>query len=300
MRASTILGVEHAAPDFAVPTGACDCHTHVFGPAAKYPLAANRTYKPGDASIEDMLALHRALGINRVVIVHPSPYGSDNACTVDAVRQIGANARGVAVIDAATTDEELRIMHAAGIRGVRANLETHGIHDPKAAGELLEWTAKRVAHLGWHVQTYTNLNVIVGALDSIRRMVTPLVVDHIGRAQAKLGVHQNGMAQLLELVASGKAYVKLSAPHRISDQPDCADAAPIVRALIEANPERMLWGTDWPHPGGTPGVDRDPQRIEPFNPIDDGRALNRFANWVADAGRLRQILVDNPERLYGF
>ena len=295
-----VLGVPHSGVSFAVPPGACDCHTHVFGPLAQYPFWSGRAYTPGDASIEDLQALHRALGIERVVIVHPSPYGTNNACTLDAVRRIGANARGVAVIDQHTTDEELQAMHAAGVRGARANLETAGVSDPQAAADALNWTAKRVAPLGWHVQTFTNLNVIAAVHGAVQRLATPLVVDHIGRARAELGVEQKGFAELLDLVASGKAYVKLSAPQRVSAAPDCADVAPLARALIDANPARMLWGSDWPHPGGNRYQADALERIEPFNRIDDGHALKRLARWVDSAATLTQILVDNPARLYGF
>lgn len=296
----TILGVRHSQPGFAVPPGACDCHTHVFGPLARYPYSPQRTYLPGDASIEDMLAMHRAIGIERVVIVHPSPYGADNACTVDAVRRIGAAARGVAVIDANTPDADLQAMHAAGIRGIRVNLETIGVSDPQAAGEALKWAANRVVHLGWHVQTFTNLGVLSGAINAIRQMTTPLVVDHIGHARAELGLDQPGLAELLDLVATGKAYVKLSAPQRVSRAADCADAEALVRALVSANPDRMLWGSDWPHPGGRIGIARSPDVVEPFNPIDDGHALNRLARWLGNTGLMQKILVDNPARLYGF
>lgn len=297
---AAILGVQHSGLAFTVPPGACDCHTHVFGPLAQYPFWSGRAYTPGDASLEDLLALHRALGIDRVVIVHPSPYGANNACTVEAVRRIGAAARGVAVIDQHTTDEELRSMHAAGVRGARANLETAGVTDPQAATEALNWTANRVAPFGWHVQTFTNLTVLAGVYHAVQRLATPLVVDHIGHARAGLGVGQKGFAELLDLVASGKAYVKLSAPQRVSSAPDCADVAPLVQALIRANPERMLWGSDWPHPGGNRHAAGALQHIEPFDPLDDGHALNRLARWVGDANVMQKILVDNPARLYGF
>ncbi len=303
-QAGAILGVQHTAPAFTVPPGACDCHTHVFGPAARYPYWAGRAYTPGDASIAQLQALHRALGIARVVIVHPSPYGANNACSVDAVRQIGPNARGVAVIDKNTTDAQLQDMHAAGMRGARVNLETGGVSDPKAAGDALTWTANRVAPLGWHVQTFTNLTTLAGVYGVAQKLATPLVVDHIGHARAELGVGQTGFAQLLELVASGKAYVKLSAQQRVSKLPDCADVAPLVKALIGANPERMLWGSDWPHPGGNRYAADALERIEPFQPVNDGEALNRLAQWALDATGnetiMQKILADNPARLYGF
>ncbi|TPG57835.1 hydrolase [Roseomonas nepalensis] len=291
------MGVAHSPVAFEVPAGACDCHVHVFGPAARYPLDPARAYTPGDASVEELLALHDALGIERVVIVHPSPYGTDNRCTLDAARRLGERARAVAVIDEGTADAALEGMHADGVRGVRVNLETAGQHDPAAARSLLERAAARVAPLGWHVQTYTNLGVIAALHEALLALPVPLVVDHFGRARAAQGPGQVGFGALLSLLRAGRAYVKISAPHRISDQPGAADAGALARALFEANPDRVVWGTDWPHPGG---ARRDPAAVEPFDPIDDGAALSRLADWFPDPVARRRILVENPARLYGF
>jgi predicted TIM-barrel fold metal-dependent hydrolase len=296
--AQTILGVTHSAVTFDVPKGACDCHTHIFGPDEKFPLSPERRYTPGAASIADLEALHCLLHIDRVVVVHPSPYGADNACTVDAVRQMGARARGIAVIDDNTSDAELTTMHEAGIRGVRVNLESSGVSDPSAAERRLQYASERVARLGWHVQTYTNLDVLAPLTKTILQLPTPLVVDHFGLAQAKLGTAQPGFAELLSLLRSGKIYVKISAAYRISQMPDHADAAPMARAIIDANPDRVVWGTDWPHPGG--GSRGDPKAVDPFRPIDNGAALNRLASWTKDSKELAKILVDNPARLYQF
>lgn len=293
-------GATHEPLTFAMPALACDCHTHVFGPAGQFPFAADRQYTPGDASVSELLALQAHLGLERVVIVHPSPYGADNACTVDALRQLGGRARGVAVIDTATTDAELRDMHEAGVRGVRLNLETTGISDPLLAAEQLRWASARVAPLGWHLQMYTQLSVVVSLQEEIAALTIPLVVDHFCRASATLGVEQPGFDVLLNLVRVGKVWVKLSAPHRISNLPDCEDAKPLVQALVAANPDRMLWGSDWPHPGAKPGKPRRLDEIESFNPINDGRALNRLNEWVGDAATLKKILVSNPQALYDF
>jgi predicted TIM-barrel fold metal-dependent hydrolase len=294
---TAVLGVTHTAPSFTVPRGACDCHVHIFGPDEKFPLAADRLYTPGPASIADLKALHQAIGIERVVIVHPSPYGCDNSCTVDALRQLGNRARAVAVIDEATTDAALAEMHDAGVRGVRVNLESFGESDPAVGGRALQWAADRVAALGWHVQTYTNIKVLAPLHDLVLQLPTTVVVDHFGRAQAAGGVAQPGFAELLSLLRSGKVYVKVSAAYRISQQAGYPDAAPIARAMIEANPDRVIWGTDWPHPGA---AKRDPKVIERFRPEDDGAALNRLASWTRDAGELKKLLADNPQRLYDF
>jgi len=294
-----ILGVPHTKPTFAVPAGACDTHVHVFGPGGRFAYAPERVYTPADASIGDLERLHRTLGIDRVVIVHPSPYGTDNACSLDALRTIGPRARGVAVIDASESDRQLADMHEAGVRGVRCNLATAGVGDPEAAWRLVEAASRRVAPLGWHVQIFTTLPVIAALHDRLMGLPTTLVIDHFGRAKAAAGVGQPGFAQLLSLVGSGKAYVKLSGGYRVSALPDWSDVPPLARALIEANPERMLWGSDWPHPGaGRVGLARD--AIEPFHAIDDGAALNRLAAWAGSADMLKRILVANPARLYGY
>jgi predicted TIM-barrel fold metal-dependent hydrolase len=269
----------------------------VFGPADKFPFSSERLYTPGDASIAGLQALHRVLHIDRVVVVHPSPYGTDNACTVDAVRRMGKRARGVAVIDDKTSDRELADMHAASIRGVRVNLETYGESDPAIAGRHLQQAAARVAPLGWHVQIYTNLAILSALRDTILSLPTTLVVDHFGRPQAALGTAQPGFEPLLSLLRSGKVYVKISAPYRISLEPHYPDVAPIARAMIDANPDRVVWGSDWPHPGG---AKRDPAVIEPFRPEDNGEAINRLAGWARSSAVLQKILVDNPARLYQF
>jgi predicted TIM-barrel fold metal-dependent hydrolase len=301
MKAATatkpVLGVTHTTPSFDVPQNACDCHTHIFGPDSKFPLSPKRLYTPGPASIDDLAAMHQAIHVERVVIVHPSPYGADNAVTVDAVRKLGARARGVAVIDDSTTDAALDDMHAAGIRGVRVNIESFGEITPAEASHRLKWAAERVARLGWHVQTYTNLDILAPLVDAIEKLPTTLVVDHFGRPKAEHGMAQPGLAEFLALLRSGKVYVKISAPYRISQLPHYPDALPIARAMIAANPDRILWGSDWPHPGA---AKRDPAVIEPFRPEDNGKALNRLAQWTQGAAELKKILVDNPARLYQF
>jgi predicted TIM-barrel fold metal-dependent hydrolase len=286
-----------------LPPLACDCHTHIFGDPALYPFDPARQYTPGGASVADLLALGQRIGTGRVVIVQPSPYGADNRCTVDALIAINATvdrARGVAVIDEATTDAALQTMHSAGVRGIRLNLETSGVSDPAFATRLLTWSAQRIWHLGWHLQIYSTLPVLAALAPTIRQLTTPVVVDHFGRAKAKLGVDQPYFDVLLDLVSSGHVWVKLSAAQRISDEPDCADAAPLAKALIAANANRMLWGSDWPHPGAKPGTVRNPAVLEVFNDVDEKRAIERLAQWAGDSATLEKILVTNPAALYDF
>ncbi len=296
-----LLNVTHTRVNFDVPAGACDCHTHVFGPGNSFPWWEGRVYTPGDASIADLTALHTALGIDRVVVVHPSPYGPDNSCSTDAIQAMSPRARGVAVIDQTKiTDAELAALHTAGVRGARANLQTAGVFDPNAAWATLKSTAERIAPLGWHLQTYTNLATIAALADKLKALPVPLVVDHFGHANAAAGIQQPGFAELVALVSSGKSYVKISGSYRISTDPARADVPPLARALIDANVERVVWGTDWPHPGGASRGKLAPDQIEPFIPEDDGAALNRLNQWCRNRTELTRILVDNPAGLYGF
>ena len=289
------------APAFAVPSGACDCHVHVFGAAAEFAFAARRGYTPPPASAAELQALQKALRLSRVIIVQPSVYGSDNSCTLDGMRRLGERARGVAVIDEATTNAALDEMHRAGIRGVRVNLATSGESDPSQARRNLAAAVARVAPLGWHVQVYTELSVIAALADEVPRLGVPIVFDHFGGATAVGGVDQPGFAALLALVSAGHAYVKVSAAYRSSDKaPAYDDVAPLARALIAANPDRIVWGTDWPHPAHPASPDTALSETAPLFDIDDGLALNQLLLWAPNAAIRRKILVGNPARLYDF
>jgi predicted TIM-barrel fold metal-dependent hydrolase len=287
--------------NFAVPPGACDCHTHIIGDPAKFPFAASRTYTPEPASPEEMSALHRALHIQRVVIVTPSVYGTDNSATLVGMKARGPDGRAIAVIDERTPASDLNAMERAGMRGIRLNLATARQNDPMVARRRFQAAVERVRPLNWHIQMNTSLAVIRGIKDLVEASPVPVVFDHFGGAQAALGLDQPGWADLVALVRSGKAYVKVSGAYSLSLQaPDYPDVAPFARALVAANPDRILWGSDWPHTNSKASPARPPSEITPLNPIDDGRLLNQLAVWVPDAAVCKKILVDNPARLYRF
>ena len=288
--------------NFDVPAGACDCHTHIFGDPEKFPFFAARTYTPEPALPEELAALHKQLKIQRVVIVTPSVYGTDNSATLYGLKAFGANARGVAVIDEETTTEgQLDDMGRAGFWGIRVNLATAGINDPQAARGKLALAIERMKKRDWHIQIFTNAPLLASLKDIVADSPVPVVFDHFGGALAKLGLEQPGFADLLDLVRSGRAYVKISGAYRASSRgPDYPDVAPLGRALIEANPDRIVWGTDWPHPDAAPHPGRKPTDVSPPLPIDDGRLLNELAVWAPDPAIRKKILVDNPARLYGF
>ena len=296
----SILNISHETPFFPVPKGAVDCHTHVFGLPGEFGFDDKRSYTPGIASIEDLNRLHKVLDIDKVVIVHPSPYGTDNRCTLNALKVLGpSRARGVAVIDETFSSDQLRVMHLQGVRGVRVNLETYGLQDPALAIQILNYTQKLVGPFGWHIQIFSRLPVLVSLAKFIENMQVPLVVDHFCLVNPDLGLNQVGLAVLFDLIASGRVWLKLSAPYRISSNPDSVEVKNLAKAFINANVERIVWGTDWPHPGGTKqGHLRSKDAMEPFQEINDGEALNRLADWTTDSKELTKILVTNPSKLY--
>ena len=248
---------------------------------------------------EEMSALHRALHVKRVVIVTPSFYGTNNSATLYGMKARGADARGVAVIDDKTSDGDLDALQRAGMRGIRLNLATGGGNDPSLGLRQMQSAIDRVKGRNWHVQMYTNLAVISGIKDVVLSSPVPIVFDHFGGAQAARGPEQAGFPDLLALVRAGKAYVKISGAYRASKQgSDYADATPLAKALIAANADRIVWGTDWPHTNSSSG--NKATEVTPFLPIDDGRILNQLAAWAPDAATRRKILVDNPARLYQF
>ena len=285
--------------NFEVPAGATDCHTHIHGDPARFPFFSGRVYTPEGASPEEMAALHRALHIQRVVIVTPSVYGTDNSATLFGMKARGADARGVAVIDEKTSDGELDRLHAAGFRGIRLNLATGGTNDPNVARQRFQAAAERMSKRNWHVQMYTSLGVIQGIKDQVMNSPVPVVFDHFGGAQAERGLDQPGWSDLVALVRSGKAYVKISGAYRSSTKaPDYPDIVPFAKALIAANPDRIVWGTDWPHPNSSSG--KPVTEVTPLFQIEDGTLMNQLPVWAPDAAVRKKILVDNPARLYGF
>lgn len=287
--------------NFDVPAGACDCHTHIHGDTKLFPFFPGRVYTPETALPDEMSALHKALGIQRVVIVTPSVYGTDNSATLYGMKARGADARGVAVVGDQTPESELDAMDRAGVRGIRLNLATGGINDPVVSRRQFQSAVERVKNRNWHIQMNTTLAIVSAIQDLVSASPVPVVFDHFGGARAELGPQQPGFAELTGLVRSGQAYVKISAAYRVSKlAPDYDDVVPLARALIAANPDRVVWGTDWPHPNPVTPPGRKPTDVTPFLHVDDGRLFNRLPVWAPDPSVRRKILVDNPARLYAF
>jgi predicted TIM-barrel fold metal-dependent hydrolase len=288
------------AVNFDVPAHACDSHTHYYGDPQKFPPAPEHLSTPEGMQPSEMASLHRALHIERVVIVTPSVYGTDNSAALFGMKARGENARGIAVVNDKTTDDEIDSMYRSGFRGARIIATATGLPDPTTARPMYQTASARFKQHRWHIQIYANLALVSAIKDLVQASPVPTVFDHFAGAQAALGVEQPGFTDLLQLVRSGSAYVKISAAYRSSDNgPDYPDMAPLAKALIDANPDRILWGTDWPHPLA-PKLRGQPSDPTPLYQIDDGRLFNQLPVWAPDAAIRKKILVDNPARLYGF
>jgi predicted TIM-barrel fold metal-dependent hydrolase len=298
---SADLKKPHSKPHFALPPGATDCHMHVFGPHELYPCSAKRTYTPRPAPLADYKTMAATLGLERVVFVQASAYGADNRRMVDAMREVGSNARCVIGLDDSISDAELAEMNRLGVRGVRINVASRGLRDAGEISRMLHAAAARIAALQWHLQLFTDLTVIQYLAATFRELPVPIVIDHFGLAQAAAGTSQPGFSTLLELLSAQRCWVKISGCYRISNmEPDFPDVAPIAKALIAANVDRIVWGTDWPHTGSHGhSQSAEPPLIE-YRQLDDGRLIDALADWTRDDVSLAKILVHNPARLYRF
>ncbi len=291
-------GFAMSASEAAEMAGATDCHVHIIGPMAKYPMVQNRPYTPPEASVAQLKAMHGRLGITRTVLVQPSFYGTDNSCMMDALAELGPAARAVAVVPLTIPDAQLRDMDAKGVRGVRLNLESAGNRDAKKARDMLTAYAKKVAPLNWHIQIYTVSSVIQQLVTAIADSPVPVVVDHYGMPNAAEGFSR-GVAALVDLVHARKAYVKLSAPYRISKAgPEYKDVKALAQTFIYNARDRMLWGSDWPHTQNIAG--HPATEVTPFAKIDDDAIYRQFKSWYTDPPTQKMILTDNAAKLYRF
>ena len=275
----------------------CDCHIHVFGDVKRYPPAARRAYTPVAATFTQWQAVSEPLGLRRVVLVQPSAYGTDNRCMLDTLRDNHSVARGVAVIDAETSESALAAMVDLGVVGVRLNLMTGVSPDPASIPALLRTTAARIARLGWHLQLLAAPSLIEAVADIIPSLGVPVVFDHMASLQAALGPDQPGLHAVLRLLREGACWMKVSGADYVASRRDAPEEAlPIMRALIEANPERVVWGSDWPHIGPTNNVG-GPQTVR-YLPLDHAPLLDLLRRAAGPAAN--HILIDNPARLYGW
>ena len=276
----------HPPVAFTVPPNACDAHCHVFGPASRFPFAAGRAYTPPDAGVEQLRTLHERMGLTRAVLVQASCHGTDNSAMVDALLRSGGSYAGVAMIDETCPDSEIERLHEAGVRGARFNFVRH-----LGGGDLgaLERTARRVAPRGWHMVVHLDATDLPDFAGLLLGLPCPFIIDHMARVPAAGGLEQPSFAALLELMGDERAWVKISGAERLTagGRPPYDDVTPLAAALIETAGDRVLWGTDWPHPN---------VRHMP----DDGDLVDLLAVFAPDEADSNRILVDNPQRLYDF
>lgn len=274
-----------AAAALKAPPNATDCHHHIYD--ARYPAASNAVLHPPDASVSDYRALQRRIGTTRSVLVQPSTYGTDNRCALDALRALGPRSRMVAVVDTSVTNAELKDFHLAGVRGIRFNLAQAGATTP----EMIAPLADRVAPLGWHLQINAPAARLMEIMPILERVPAQVVFDHLAHIPEPEGTAHPLYARVQSLVDAGRAWIKLSGAYLDTKvgPPTYADSTAIARAFIAAAPERLVWGSDWPHP--TEAEDRKP---------DDALLFDLLSVWAPDAKTQHRILVDNPAALYGF
>jgi predicted TIM-barrel fold metal-dependent hydrolase len=277
-------------PNITLPKGSIDTHVHVF--YDKYPLSPDRGYNPPQSTLEDLKHLHAQLGIDRVVFTPPSVYGTDNSAILDGMNALNAEtpdrARGVCAIELDATEDDLAALHAQGIRGVRLNTDNKG-GMPMSFDELPDLEAK-IRPFNWHIEWLFPGKDIVSLMPYFEKMTTPMSIGHFAYQPATAGIEAEGFQALLKLVRDGNTWVKISGANRVSatDLPPYDDCQPMARALIEANPDRIMWGTDWPHPN----------KYE-VNP-NDADPVEAFGQWVPDEAMRKKIMVDNSEKFYEF
>ncbi|HHG91183.1 MAG TPA: 2-pyrone-4,6-dicarboxylate hydrolase [Devosia sp.] len=281
-----------SVPAYSAPPGAVDAHCHVFGPGERFPFAPARKYTPVDAPKEKLFALREHLGLSRNVIVQASCHGTDNAALVDALNAAGDRARGVAVVSEDVADKELVALHRAGVRAVRFNFVKRLVD--VAPETVLLGIARRVAKLGWHIVVYLEAADLAGRIPFLEKLPTIVVIDHMGRPDISKGAGHKDFKSFVSLLAENKNFwTKVSCPERLSLQgpgtgetPDYADVVPFARTLVERFPDRVLWGTDWPHPN-----------MRSHMP-DDGALVDFIPLIAQDETTQKALLVDNPMRLY--
>ena len=273
-------------PRLKLPRGACDVHFHVFGPQKRFPFAANRSYTPADAPKEALFAMHKRLGIDRGVVVQSAAHGFDNSAAADLIAARKSDYVGVALLPTTCSENELKKLHEQGFRGVRFNYMKH-LGEGAPIEEVMR-LGKMLAGFGWHLQIHMDSSLIGEMAPAIKRSPVPVVIDHMGRVDASLGLEQEPFRELIDLLKTNSIWVKVSGCERSSRQPSpWQDAIPFARKLVEEFPERTLWGTDWPHPN----LKEIP---------DDGVMVDNLAQIAPSEKQRQALLVDNPARFYGF
>jgi 2-pyrone-4,6-dicarboxylate lactonase len=291
----------HRSPAARLPAHAADCHMHVFGPFERFPLAAERAYNVAQAPLAAHERMKARVGLERTVLVQASGHGTDNRAMLAALAELGPRGRGVAVVAPQTPLAELQRMHKAGVRGVRLNLYTFAARHPGEPAALFRAYERLVAPLGWHVQLFCEPATLLALASAIEHAGVQVVIDHMALPDAAQGIDQPVFQCLLSLASAGHAWTKLSGADRIARASgNLRDALPFMRALVQAAPQRLVWGSDWPNIGFHSREQVRDDHVLAHRELDVGGLLDLLAQAVPDADARQAILVRNPEALYGF
>ena len=280
------------APRTAFPPLACDTHAHIMGPAARFPYAKERIYTPPDSTWEDYRKLLAVLGVERAVLVQPSVYGADNTAMLDAMPRLGQGVRAVAVTNPEISPKQIEALHNAGVRGLRFNVVDRREHRNVVPAAMLRDVAQRIAPFGWHIELLVNVDEARDFAGAVSDIPVPIVLGHLGypKSGARHWTRHPAFADMLRLIDKGRCWIKLTGPYRITDTADVPydDVDAPARALVAAAPQRLVWGTDWPH-----AMKKKPM-------ANDGDMTDLLERWIPDAKTRARVLVDNPAELYGF
>jgi predicted TIM-barrel fold metal-dependent hydrolase len=289
-----------------LPPLACDCHVHVVGPQSLYPMIEDRQYTAPVASVEDLRRQMSNVDLQRAVIIQPSFYGVDNRCLLDSLKQLDGAGRGVAVLDPSITEEDLRTLSQAGIRGIRINVESSHGHNPEELQHALKFWATKISFLGWHIQLFASQALIQQCAGTIKQLAVQVVLDHFSLLPSDLAVNNTGIADsaeiacIVDLLASGNVWLKLSAPYRLPkiDAGTPSDTSQLAKYLLAANVQRIVWASDWPHTQREKG--KTHLQESAYRQISAESLNEQIQRWLPTAALRQTVLVDNPAVLYGF
>lgn len=281
---------EDIAPAYKAPPGACDTHFHVFGPLDRYPVASRSRYEPPYAPLEEYVELAGKLGIERMVFVQPSAYGTDNTYMLESMARVNVPCRGIVDIDENAPDSLVESLHAQGVRGIRINTSPVAPYDaerPKALTARVKTLERRIKSYGWILEFLGPSWLTRAMMPLMRELEVDYILCHIGMFLAREGPRQPGFAEMIELAKHGRCWLKLTGPYRFAEAPDFAGSTEMVRALTASVPDRLIWGTDHPH-------------LSFSDKVGSVGLFNLLGEWIPDEATRRKVLAENPARLFGF
>jgi predicted TIM-barrel fold metal-dependent hydrolase len=283
-----------------LPALSCDCHVHIVGAQSQFPMIADRQYTAPVATVEDLRAHMARVGLQRAVVIQPSFYGVDNRCLIDSLKLLEGTGRGVAVLERSVTDAQIFALDAAGVRGIRINVESSLAHDAKNLQKELKFWSEKLAIFNWHIQLFASKSLIQQCASTIRLLAVDVVLDHFSLLPSDVAENDAGFACVSELLAGGNVWLKLSAPYRLppSSLAKAEEVARLAQRLLNGNTERIVWGSDWPHTQREKA--KLPTEESAYRDIASATLLDQLHHWLPTAALRQAVLIDNPARLYRF